>query len=102
MHRLEKVYCILAILVLMALIILVLALPSLRGLQPMLLLATAGLIVNIGLMYIIFKDLYLRNFTNKNAQFIWFVCILFVWPAVFLYLYLHGFRPRTSSEIGPQ
>ena len=56
---------------------------------------TVGLLINVIMMYFVFRDIFFRPTLTKNAKLLWTVSVLLFWPAILLYLPLHGFRART-------
>lgn len=97
MSLFEKAYSLFAIIFATVFIVLVFNVPSFQQLNKLLPLTAISLTVNIGLMFIIFKDIYSREFKNPNQKYIWFALILFVWPAVLIYLPIYGFKRRTKQ-----
>lgn len=57
-----------------------------------------GMFLGLGLLIVVFRDLYARDFPNPNTKVTWVILILMFWPSILVYLYRHGFRPR--PEIG--
>lgn len=96
MSLLEKLYSIFAIVFATGFIVLIFNVPSFQQLDRLLPLTAISLIVNIGLMFVVFKDIYSREFKNSTQKYIWFSLILFIWPAVLIYLPLYGFKDRAK------
>lgn len=94
MNTLEKIFSIFAIIFAVSFLILIFTVPQLQQLSILLPLTGVALVINIGLMFVIFKDIYFRTFSNPNQKFVWFALILFLWPSVVFYLVLYGFKPR--------
>lgn len=94
MNTTEKTFSILAILFEIALISFLLLWPQFQHLQILLPASFIGLLVNTGLLYLVFKDVFFRNFTNPHAKKFWIVVILLFWPASLVYLIKHGFQKR--------
>lgn len=94
MNTFEKIYSIFAILFAVCLLVLLCKLPELRQLKVLLPLSGAGLLVNVGLMFITFRDVFFRRFKKDWHKFLWAAILLFFWPSILLYLPLHGFRRR--------
>lgn len=90
----EKVYAFLAIVFEIGLVAFILTQPQYRHLSFLLPASFAGLVVNTILLFLIFRDIWLRSFPNPRAKFIWGGVILFIWPAAIIYLLLHGCRKR--------
>lgn len=68
--------------------------PELRQLNRLLAICLLGMVVNIGLMVIVLRDIFLRRFNNPNMRLIWIAVVLFIWPSIVYYIFRHGFRPR--------
>lgn len=94
MNTLEKIYSIFAILFAIALTSLIIILPEMRQLGILLPTSAAGLVVNVILMFIIFRDIFSRQFASKRGRAFWTGLLLICWPAIVVYLPLHGFRRR--------
>lgn len=94
MKLFEKLYSVCAVLFAFALIAALILLPELRQLKILLPLSLFGMAINIGLMFIVLRDIFYRNFTNPTAKYIWIAVILIFWPAVLYYLPKYGFKTR--------
>lgn len=94
MNNLEKIYSVFAVITVVAFFILISLVPQARELSILLFLTAIAFAVNIGLLFIVFKDIYFRKFANPTSKYIWFALILFLWPTVLIYLPLYGFRAR--------
>jgi len=94
MNTLEKIYSIFAIFFAIALIILLLVRPEMRQLGILLPTSAVGLLVNVILMFIVFRDIFTRQFPSKRGRAFWTGLLLVCWPAIVIYLPLHGFRHR--------
>jgi len=94
MNTLEKIYSIFAIFFAIALITLLLVRPEMRQLGILLPTSAAGLLVNVILMFIVFRDIFTRQFPSKRGRAFWTGLLLVCWPAIVIYLPLHGFRRR--------
>lgn len=94
MSTFEKLYAIFAVLFGIVLISGLILLPEMRQLHFLLPASGLGLIVNVLLMFIVFRDIVLRPFSSKKERFIWGGVLLLFWPAIVVYLPLHGFRSR--------
>jgi hypothetical protein len=53
-----------------------------------------GMFLGIPLLFVVFRDIYKRDFPNPNTKVTWTILILLFWPSILVYLYKHGFRPR--------
>lgn len=94
MNIFEKTFSFLAILFEIGLISFFLAWPQYQRLAILLPASFLGLLVNTGLLFLIFRDIYLRTFANPKAKIFWVVIILLVWPASLIYLLKHGMHKR--------
>ncbi len=90
----EKAYAIFGILFAAALMTALATVPEFR--QPGILfpLSFLGLLVNIGLMFVVFRDIFTRWPSNRNKKYFWLATLLVFWPAILIYLPLHGFRSK--------
>lgn len=57
-----------------------------------------GTALGIPVLIIVFRDLYIRQFPNPNTKVTWGILVLVLPPSIIVYLYKHGFRPRTKPE----
>lgn len=94
MNIFEKVYSSLAVLFAAGLLSILAAIPELRQFNQLLMSCLLGLLVNIGLMFIVLRDIFLRRFADQNRRFFWLAMVLLFWPSIIYYLLRHGFRPR--------
>jgi len=83
-----------AVVVGFCLVSILLLFPELRQLNRLLAICLLGMVVNVGLMVMVLRDIFLRRFDNPNMRFIWIAVVLFIWPSIVCYLFRHGFRPR--------
>jgi hypothetical protein len=90
----EKLYSIFAILFVIALAVILILYPECRQLKILLAISLVGLIVNILFMFIVLRDIFLREYMTFGQKVLWAVMILVLWPAVFVYLPKFGFRAR--------
>ncbi len=96
MNYLEKVYSIAAILFAAGLITSLLIFPQLRLINRLIPICLLGFIVNIGLMFIVLRDIFIRCFDEQNKKYLWVVLVLLFWPSVLYYLPRYGFHPRND------
>ena len=94
MNRIEKGYAIFAILFALGLMTLLALAPETRRLHTLLPLGLLGLLVNVGLMFVVFRDIFLRPTLDQTRKLAWTAAVLVFWPAVLAYLPLHGFHQR--------
>lgn len=92
----EKLYSIFAVFFVTALIIVLTLYPESRQLKVLLPISFVGLIINIVFMFIVLRDIFLRDFKTTGQKFLWVFLILFFWPAVLVYLPKFGFKQRKS------
>lgn len=94
MNTFEKIYSILAIIFAFSLLGIFVVFPEFRHLNRLLTACLLGLLVNIGLMFIVLKDIFSRRFIDQNMRYIWLALVLLIWPSIIFYLVRHGFRSR--------
>ena len=94
MTRIEKGFSIFSVIFIIVMTGLFYSMPSLRSLTVFLPLALVGVIINVGLLLIVFKDIFNRSFQPKGRKYFWVLAILLFLPAVLIYLPMHGFKPR--------
>jgi len=94
MNIIEKIFSIFAVFFAIGLIATLLINPEIRELKILLPVSLAGVAINIGLMFVVLRDILYRSFKNPMVKYIWLAVILFFWPAVLYYLPRHGFRSR--------
>lgn len=94
MNFFEKLYSMLAIIFEIGLVVFFLLQPQYQRLSILLPACSIGLIVNIILLFLIFRDVLQRSFTNPKVKYFWLAVILLFWPASLVYLLRHGFKPR--------
>ena len=95
MNFFEKIYSLLAIIFATGLIGTLIYYPQLRQLNYLIPISLLGLFVNIGLIFIVLKDIFARQFSDQGRKFFWAALVLIFWPSILFYLPRHGFRPRT-------
>jgi len=94
MNTFEKIYSIFAVIFALVLTTLLIAVPAMRQLYILLVSSGVGLLVNVILMFIVFRDIFSRQFPGNRGRMFWTGLLLVCWPAIVIYLPLHGFRPR--------
>lgn len=97
MNALEKTYSIFAVLFAAGLIVCLILFQELRELNSLLAICSVGFVINIGLMFIVLRDIFLRPFSDPNKKYIWLALVLLFWPAIIYYLPQYGFHPRTGK-----
>ena len=94
MNLLEKLYSIFAVLFAIGLLASLFLLPEVRQLNILIPVSLLGMAVNIGLMFVVLRDIFYRKFTNPAGRYIWMAAILIFWPTVLYYLPRYGFKKR--------
>lgn len=94
MNTIEKVYSIFAIIFGLALTVALVAVPEMRQLHILLPASGVGFIINVALMFIVFRDIFSRPFPGRRGRLFWVGLLLLCWPAIVVYLPRHGFKPR--------
>jgi len=94
MTTLEKLYCIFAVAFALIFLAILYLMPESRRLGSLLPAGLAGVAVNIGLIFIVLKDILSRRFRTSATRYLWIGVILLFWPAVLYYLPRYGFRKR--------
>lgn len=89
----EKLYSIFAILFLIALSVILILYPEYRQLKILLPITLVGLIVNILFMFIVLRDIFLRENLTFGQKVLWAVLTMLFLP-VLVYLPKFGFRAR--------
>jgi hypothetical protein len=97
MNIFEKLYTVLAIIFTAAFIASLIYFPQLRQLNLLLPLSLLGLVINIGLMFIVLQDIYKRQFNSQRKKYFWIALVLLFWPAILYYLPRYGFHPRLGQ-----
>ncbi len=95
MNIFEKTYSLLAVAYALALVAGIILFPELRQLHRLLPASLIGFALNIGLMFIVLRDIFLRHFSDQSAKFLWLGMVLIIWPSIIYYLVRHGFKPRS-------
>ena len=90
----EKIFSVFAVCFAIGLLTALTIYPEIRELRVLLPLSLAGVTINIGLMFVVLRDIVCRSFKHPMAKYIWIAVILFFWPAVLYYLPKHGFKSR--------
>lgn len=94
MNPIEKAFSIFALLFIIVMAGLLFMTPAMRSLAVFLPLALVGVVINVGLLFIVFKDIFSRTFQPKSRKYLWIIVIFLFLPAVLIYLPLHGFKPK--------
>lgn len=94
MNNIEKIYSVFAVLFAFSLLTVLTISPELRVFKNLIIACLAGMVVNIGLLFIVLKDIFTRPFTEPNRKYFWLVMVLLVWPSILYYVPKHGFKPK--------
>lgn len=94
MNTWEKFCSLTAVVFALALVAILLIFPEARQFNRLLAIGLAGIVVNVILMFVVLRDIFLRRFHNPNMRFVWIGLVLFFWPSIVYYLFRHGFHPR--------
>jgi hypothetical protein len=90
----EKLYASLAIIFEFGLVAFFLLQPQYRQLSILLPASFVGLVVNTILLFVVFRDIWLRPFPNPRSRFLWGGLIFVFWPTAVVYLLRHGRKKR--------
>ena len=93
----EKLYSIFGVIFGIGLVLLIYLVPATRELAVLLPLSFIGLLVNIGLIFVVLKDLFTREGVDKNRKIIWTMAMLICWPTIVVYLFAHGFEAHPQN-----
>lgn len=94
MNRAEKYYSLMAIGCIAGLAFFLITSPGARDMKYLLPLSLFGVAVNVGLLFVVFKDILSRSFSNSWGKYFWLLIIFVFMPAVIIYLPMHGFKKR--------
>lgn len=94
MNNLEKTFCLVAVGYIIGLTVILVAAPSSRQIHYLLPLSLLGVAVNVGLLFVVFRDIFSRPFSRSWEKYFWLLIIFLFLPAVIIYLALYGFRKR--------
>ncbi len=94
MTLLEKFYSVFAVLFVFGLITVFYLYPETRHFKTLLPVSLVGVAINIGLMFIVLRDVILRKFPNQSIRYVWIGIILICWPTILYYLPKYGFKKR--------
>ena len=96
MNTFEKIFSVFSIIFAIALITMFSVYPETRQFKLLLPLSLLGVSINIGLMFVVLRDIFFRSFAKPTSKYLWIALILLFWPAVIYYLPKHGFKPRSE------
>jgi hypothetical protein len=92
----EKIYSVFAILFAFGVGVVLITVPESRTVSVLLPLSFCGLIVNVGLVFIVLKDIFTRDQLDRTKKLIWTAVLLICWPAILIYLPMHGFQQKAT------
>lgn len=90
----EKLFSIFGVCYITGLTLALVFTPQIRQLPYLLPLSLIGVAVNVGLLYVVFKDIFNRRFDHACSRYVWVVVVFLFIPAIIIYLPMHGFRKR--------
>ena len=90
----EKLFSVFGICYITGLVLALTFYPQTRQLPYLLPLSLLGVAVNVGLLYIVFKDIFSRQFAHAYSKYLWIVVIFLFMPMIVIYLPIHGFKKR--------
>lgn len=70
--------------------------PALRQMAPLLIGASIGLIINIGFMFVILKNILTNNRFEQSQKITWVALVLVIWPMAIVYFIRYGFKANSS------
>ncbi len=94
MSLLEKCFSVTAIVYIVGFSLILIRFPTTRGFNILLPFSLLGIGFNIGLLFVVFKDIFSRTFCSPAQKILWVVIIFLFMPAILVYLPLHGFKKR--------
>jgi hypothetical protein len=98
MNSFEKIYSLIAVTFAVALISAIMLFPELRQFNHLLYASLLGMAINIGLMFMVLRDIFFRCFDQEKKRYLWIALVLTIWPSVIYYLFRYGFTPRSRKE----
>lgn len=93
----EKTYCSLSIAFAFGITIAFVLYPELRQMSNLLPICAIGLLVNIGFMFVILRNIITKTEFDQKEKSIWVIAVLLFWPTAILYLFLYGFRNTKTA-----
>jgi len=98
MNTFEKSYSVLAIFFVIALLASLAIYPQLREFKNLIPLSLFGLIANIGLLFIVLRDILTRDFKDSNKKYYWLVLVLVFCPSIIYYIPKYGFQTKKGAR----
>lgn len=90
----EKLFSIIGVCYIAGLSLALFLYPAARQFTYLLPLSLLGVVVNVALLFVVFKDIFNRRFTPAYHRYIWIIVIFLFIPAIIIYLPIHGFKKR--------
>lgn len=97
MSSLEKSISIIALALLIILPPLLFIFPKLHTLPYLVPLSLILVGMNAALLFVVFKDMFLRPFGSDKTRYLWVALVFFCPPTILIYLPLYGFKPRRQD-----
>ncbi len=99
MTTIEKLFSVFAIVSAFTFVVVLILLPESRQLMILIPLGLVSMTINIGLMFVVLKDIFFRPFPSSTSKYVWIGLVLLFWPSILYYLPKHGFRKRQPSPV---
>jgi len=94
MSRIEKIYCILFLLIMIIYIPCFFVLVERWNYDIIFRVHISMMFLNLVFMILVIKDIFQRDFPKPNAKARW-ILLMFLFPfLMFVYLFVHAFKPR--------
>ena len=90
----EKFFSIVAVGYIISFALFLVFYPTARELKILIPFSLLGVGFNVGLLFVVFKDIFSRRFASPARKILWTVVIFLFMPSILVYLPLHGFRKR--------
>lgn len=94
MSLLEKIFSVIAVSYIISFALFLVFYPAGRELKILLPFSLLGVGFNVGLLFVVFKDIFSRTFPSPARKILWIGAIFLFLPAILVYLPLHGFKKR--------
>jgi hypothetical protein len=101
MNLFEKTYASLSVIFAVSLILCLFLFSNLRQPAYLIPIGSIGFTLNVGLMFIVLRDIFLRSFGTETTKFFWMAAVLIFWPSIVYYLLQYGMKPRASQMASP-
>lgn len=94
MNRFEKLFSLVGLLFIPLITGILIVIPAASMFIVMLPMALLGVLINVALLYVVFKDIFSRSSHQESTRYLWVMATLLVLPTVIIYLVKYGFKPR--------